>query len=117
WGFNVLRKVQSRGYEYSWAPALRASSSYLGQVGALTGLTDLHRGLVLDVTPVVTGRIEGAPAAAGYDYDSHNLTHPRFGANVRWGITTDLTLNGTVRPDFAEVESDAGQLVADPRQS
>ena len=118
WGFNVLRKVQSRGgYEYSWAPARRAESSYLGQVGKLSGLTGLRRGLVLDVTPVVTGRIEGAPAATGYDYDTHGLRHPRFGANVRWGITTNLTLNGTIRPDFAEVESDAGQLVADPRQA
>lgn len=117
WGFNVLRKVQSRGYEYSWAPARRAASSYLGQVGHLTGLTDMRRGVVLDVTPVVTGRVVGGPGPSGYDYDAHDLTHPRFGANVRWGITTNLTLNGTVRPDFAEVESDAGQLVADPRQA
>ncbi|HEU5218539.1 MAG TPA: DUF5916 domain-containing protein [Gemmatimonadales bacterium] len=118
WGFNVLRKVQSRGYEYSWAPARRAAASYLAQVGRLTGLTDMRRGVVLDVTPVVTGRVAGARApAGGYDYDAHDLQHPRFGANVRWGITTNLTLNGTVRPDFAEVESDAGQLVADPRQA
>jgi len=118
WGFNILRKVQSRGgYEYSWAPARRAATSYLGQVGRLTGLTGLKRGLVLDLTPVVTGRVVGAPSGSGYDYDAHDLSHPRFGANVRWGITTNLTLNGTVRPDFAEVESDAGQLVADPRQA
>ncbi len=117
WGFNVLRKVQSRGYEYSWAPARRAASSYLAQHGHLTGLTGLRRGLVLDVTPVVTGRIAGAPTAGGYRYDTHDLDHPRVGANLRWGITTDLTLNGTVRPDFAEVESDAGQLVIDPRQA
>jgi len=118
WGFNILRKVQSRGgYEYSWAPARRAATSYLGQVGRLTGLTGLKRGLVLDLTPVVTGRVVGVPSGSGYDYDAHDLSHPRFGANVRWGITTNLTLNGTVRPDFAEVESDAGQLVADPRQA
>ncbi len=117
WGFNVLRKVQSRGYEYSWAPALRAASSYLAQIGTLTGLTGLRRGVVLDVTPVVTGRMEGAPTPGGYSYDGHDLLHPRFGANVRWGVTTDLTLNGTFRPDFAEVESDAGQLVTDPRQA
>ena len=117
WGFNILRKVQSRGYEYSWAPARRAATSYLAQAGHLTGLTGMRRGVVLDVTPVVTGRVAGAPGPGGYDYDAHDLTHPRFGANLRWGITTNLTLNGTVRPDFAEVESDAGQLVADPRQA
>jgi len=33
------------------------------------------------------------------------------------GMTSNLTLNGTIHPDFAEVESDAGQFVIDPRQS
>ena len=32
-------------------------------------------------------------------------------------MTNNLTLNGTVQPDFAEVESDAGQFVIDPRQA
>jgi hypothetical protein len=114
WGINVLRKVQSRGYEYSWAPARRAATSYLGQSGRLTGLTGMRRGLVLDLNPVVTGRVIGLPSAAGYDYRRQN---PQFGVNARWGITTTLTLNGTVNPDFAEVESDAGQFSFDPRQS
>ncbi|MEO7502057.1 MAG: carbohydrate binding family 9 domain-containing protein, partial [Gemmatimonadaceae bacterium] len=56
WGLNVIRIVQSRGHEHSWAPAKRAASSYLGQAGTLTGLTGLHRGIVLDVNPFVTER-------------------------------------------------------------
>ena len=42
---------------------------------------------------------------------------PQLGGNVRWGVTNNLTLNGTIRPDFAEVESDAGKFVIDPRQA
>ena len=37
--------------------------------------------------------------------------------NVRWGVTANLTLNGTVNPDFSQVESDAGQFQFDPRQA
>lgn len=115
WSFNVLRKVQSRGYEYSWAPAKRAAASYIGQHGHLTGLTELSRGLVLDVTPVITRQVNGAPLAGGlYHYSDHPF---KVGGNVRWGITNNLTLNGTIQPDFAEVESDANQLVTDPRQA
>ncbi|MCX5761008.1 MAG: carbohydrate binding family 9 domain-containing protein, partial [Gemmatimonadetes bacterium] len=51
WGINVVRKVQYRGYEDSWAPAQRAAASFLGQSGKLSGLTDLRRGVVVDVTP------------------------------------------------------------------
>lgn len=115
WSFNVLRKVQSRGYEYSWAPAKRAAASYIGQHGHLVGLTGLSRGLVLDVNPVITRQVNGvANATTGYHYADHPF---KLGANVRWGITNNLTLNGTIQPDFAEVESDANQLVTDPRQA
>ncbi len=116
WGINVIRVVQSRGYEYSWAPAQRAAASYLAQAGRLVGLHDLRRGLVLDLNPVVTARAAGAPNVdrAGYGYDT---PRPQLGGNARWGITNNVTLNATVRPDFAEVESDAGQAVFDPRQT
>lgn len=114
WGINILRKVQSRGEEHSWAPAKRAAASFIGQFGKLNGLESLDRGLVLDVTPIVTARADGQRVGDEWDYAS---SKPQFGANVRWGLTSNLTLNGTVRPDFAEVESDAGQVVSDPRQT
>ena len=59
WALNVVRRVQSSGHEDSWMPALRAKSSFLAQSGTLDGLTDLHRGLVLDLNPVVTAHADG----------------------------------------------------------
>ena len=113
WGLNVTRVAQYRGYEYSWAPALRAAASFLGQGGRLTGMTDLRRGLVLDVTPELTQHTDGTPpAAGGWSYSGKQ---PTVGANVRWGVTNNLTLNGTVNPDFSQVEADAAQINFDPR--
>ena len=37
------------------------------------------------------------------------------GATCRWGITNNLTLNGTVNPDFAQVEADVAAIQYDPR--
>ena len=34
---------------------------------------------------------------------------------MRWGISNNLSLTGTANPDFSQVESDAGQLLFDPR--
>ena len=119
WGVNIVRKVQYRGYEYSWAPAQRAAQSFLSQGGALTGLTDLHRGLVVDITPEVTQRTEGVAGVAatatepqGWGYVGRR---PTIGGNVRWGITNNLTLNGTANPDFSQVEADAAAISFDPR--
>ena len=112
WVLNVTRQVQHSGHEDSWAPARRASASFLGQGGHLVGLTDLHRGLVLDLNPSVTSRTTGAPSPTGWDYQGGS---PEFGGTVRWGISNNLSLTGTANPDFSQIESDAGQLLFDPR--
>src|SRR5687768_3645831 len=107
WTLNVVRRVQHSGYEDSWAPARRASASFLAQSGRLAGLTDLRRGLVVDVIPEITANRRGAPGTSGYEYEGGS---PEVGGNVRWGITNNLNLNAAFNPDFSQVEGDAGQI-------
>jgi hypothetical protein len=114
WGVNVIRRVQSSGHEDSWAPALRSGSTFLGQSGKLKELAGLRSGLVLDLNPIVTAKADGARQSARWGYDTGA---PEFGGNIRWGVTSNLTLNGTINPDFSQVEADAGQFVFDPRQA
>src|SRR6266571_5144001 len=115
WNLNIVRQIKHSGFEDSWFPALRASATFIGQSGSLVGLAGMHRGLVVDLNPEATAKATGAPGAlgvSGYAYDTGN---PQVGGNVRWGVTDNLTLNGTIKPDFSQVESDAGQLAFDPR--
>jgi Domain of unknown function (DUF5916) len=112
WGINVTRQVQHSGAEDSWAPAKRASASFLAQSGHLVGLTGLRRGLVLEFNPSLTSRTTGAPGAAGWEYSGGN---PELGGSIRWGVTNNLNLNATANPDFSQVESDEGQFQFDPR--
>ncbi len=114
WGINVLRVVQRSGQEQTWAPAKRASSSFLAQSGRLEGLTDLQAGLVLDIVPTLTSRVDGGAASDRWRYGGGQ---PEAGGNVRFGLTSNLTLNGTANPDFSQVESDVGQFAFDPRQA
>ena len=115
WGLHVTRVNARARTEESWAPARREGASFLSQAGALQGLHDLRRGLVLDLNPVVTARADGTPSATGgWQYDGGR---PDLGMNVRWGVTETLTLNGTVNPDFSQVEADAGQFQFDPRSA
>jgi hypothetical protein len=112
WGINITRVVQHSGAEDTWAPAKRASASFLGQSGHLVGLTDLRRGLVLELNPSVTSKTTGAPGANGWDYSGGG---PELGGSVRWGVTNNLNFNATANPDFSQVESDEGQFQFDPR--
>lgn len=114
WGVHVTRVSPRAGVEESWAPARREGASFLSQAGFLEGLRDLRRGLVLDLNPIATARVDGAPVADGWGYDAAT---PDLGMNVRWGVTQTMTLNATVNPDFSQVEADAGQFQFDPRSA
>lgn len=112
WGINVLRRVQHTGFQDSWTPAVRASASFLRQSGTLEGLRELRRGLVLDLTPTATGRLDGSRASAGtWGYEEGG----ELGGDLRWGIRQNLTLNGTYNPDFSQVEADVGQVLLNER--
>ena len=116
WGIHIIRLIQASGHEDSWVPAVRAAPSFLRQAGTLQGLTGLRRGVVMDLNPVVTARATGVPSltrVGEWNYDRA----AEFGGNVRWGITPNLTMNGTVNPDFSQVEADASQIVTDPRRA
>src|SRR5262249_17403429 len=93
WSVNVVRRVQSSGQEDTWTPARRAQSSFLAQSGTLDGLTELRRGVVLDLNPVVTAKADGLRSNDRWIYDANR---PELGGNIRWGVTPNLTLNGTV---------------------
>ena len=122
WGFHVVRRVPRLGAEDTWAPARRGAASFLQQGGRLVGLRGLERGLVLDLTPTLTERTVGAPRTGvpggaprgAWDY---RVERPEAGGTLRWGVTNNLTLNATVRPEFSQVEADAAQIQFDPRQS
>ncbi len=116
WGLQIIRKVQHNGHEEVWAPSNRAAASFLAQSGRLMGLADIHRGLVVDLTPEFTEQTTGTPAATGGKWN-YSTAAPNIGANIRWGITPNLTLNGTVKPDFSQVEADVVQISYDPRRA
>jgi len=112
WQLNVVRTVQVTGHEETWAPTMRASSSFLAQSGHLVGLRELSRGLTVDVIPTITASAVGAPSSGAWSYATGR---PEVGGSVRWGITSNLTLAGTANPDFSQVEADATQFTYDPR--
>jgi len=67
---------------------------------------------VMDLSPEFTSRVDGAPAASAYRY---GVVDPQLGVNLRWGVTQNLSLTGTVNPDFSQVEADVGQVTVNER--
>src|SRR6058998_235971 len=105
-GFGVWRDIDRYTERVSW-PVYRASRpgfpSQMGEVQGLVGLSSPRR---LEVTPY--GVTKNVTVADGGAFD-----HPqRFagGADIKYGVTSNLTLDATVNPDFGQVEADPAVL-------
>lgn len=113
WGLQIERVVQRTGHTDTWTAVQRAGESFLAQEGVITGLHGLHRGVVLQAQPFVTGGLDGA-------VDSTTGAFVRGGPHGRTGINLSLgwssvTLDGTINPDFSQVEADVGQVTVNER--
>ena len=112
WGIQVLRNIPSRSAEDTWTDAQRGASSFLAQSGTLAGIEKVVRGVVTDIQPFVTGASAGAPNARGSF--TRSAMQGDGGVNVRLGFPT-LAIDGTINPDFSQVEADAGLVTVNER--
>ena len=114
WGLQVERRIARNGYSQSWAPVSANVANRLELSGKLTGLTDLDPGRLFEVNPVQTYSQSSLYSEEAGGLERGKLERD-FGANLTYGITTNLTLDGTYNPDFSQVEADAGQIVVNER--
>ena len=66
----------------------------------------------LYITPYILGGVEQTPFTAGRPFPSRLSTDPtrELGLDVKYSITSNLTLDVTLNTDFAQVESDDEQV-------
>jgi hypothetical protein len=107
WGFNVLRYVRRRAEQAFWAPILLDGDvKRVSLYGRLTGIRGVEPGLNLNVKPfVLASASKAADATTGRKKNDLD-----YGLDVKWGITRGLSLDLTVKTDFAETEVDALQV-------
>ena len=110
WGLNFQRVHFRTGETSLWAPILPSDQGYVSRFGTLADLRGLTPPRQLEVVPYVAAAVERAPGDAADPFYSATEAAPRAGADVKYGITSDLTLTATVNPDFGQVEADPAQV-------
>lgn len=110
WGFYLKRmRPRSERVETRSMTLDRNDSCELCQANLLHGVQGGTPGLNVELVPTATAsRTDQRPGDAP-SLQSGTLDWDP-GVSGRWSITTDLTLNGTVNPDFSQIEADAPQL-------
>jgi hypothetical protein len=113
WKFHVYRiRPRKNRDEYFWCPISRDDPSLFTKAGTLKGLKNIKGGKNLEVLPYVLGSqsrelLDFSNANSGYLNGDPNID---IGLNVKYGITSNLTTDLAINPDFSQVESDAGVI-------
>ena len=110
WGINFARFIARHLERSLWAPISRGDGALVSRFGDLEGLRDLSPPKRLEVLPYSLVRMENAPGSAADPFHDPNDFSSTVGADIKYGITTDLTLDVTINPDFGQVEADPARV-------
>jgi Domain of unknown function (DUF5916)/Carbohydrate family 9 binding domain-like len=105
-GFMVIRDINRYKERLSWPLLHRNQNGLTSQFGELTGITGITSPRRLEATPYVVAKNVSVPRTGGYDRDQRFTA----GADFKYGVTSNLTLDATVNPDFGQVEADPAVL-------
>jgi hypothetical protein len=105
-GLLIVRDVARTGQRISWPLYHRTKQGYVSQAGEISGISGIGNPSRLEIAPYVVTKNETRPSGSSFD-------HPQSvsaGADIKYGLSSNLTLNATINPDFGQVEADPSVL-------
>lgn len=106
WGINLQRVIARKKERDYWVMVPRTENGFVSRFGHLKGIQGIEPTKALEFVPYVVGRASLAPAD---DPDDGEILG-NLGGDVRYGISSAVSLNATINPDFGQVESDPAEL-------
>ena len=108
WGINAMRSIGRRNEYGQWVYIPRDVDGWNSRFGHLDGIEGIEPPRSLEIFPFGLGRTTLSPGTDG-EPDATDLL-ATFGADLRYGLTSSISLNATVNPDFGQVEADPAVL-------
>ena len=111
WGVNFQRNIRRRNETAYWAPLPRQYNLYrLSLAGQIAGLAAPVGGASnLQFTPYAVGEVGSRSGASG----GRATAVGAAGGDLKYSVTSGLTLDATYNTDFAQVEVDDQQINLD----
>jgi Domain of unknown function (DUF5916)/Carbohydrate family 9 binding domain-like len=106
WGMQVMRTVDRLNERDWWAFSHRNENNGPATYGHLTGLALGRPPRQFEILPYVSNSTEGYAANAGNPLVPIYQDHVEAGADVKYLLTSNITLDATINPDFGQVDLD-----------
>jgi hypothetical protein len=106
WGMQIWRTIDRRNEEDMWAFWRRNEFGGPAYFGTLEGITVSSQPRQMEIVPYITSRSKFERAKPGDPFHSNRELSNRVGGDLKVNLTSNLTLDATVNPDFGQVEVD-----------
>ncbi|MGH7598193.1 MAG: DUF5916 domain-containing protein [bacterium] len=109
WGINFTRIIKRKTEQVNWASWSRDNGGFLriSRAGDLLNLQELKQGFNLQIKPFTLGKSTRENLLEANPLRDEKLD---AGLDVKYGLTSNLTLDLTANTDFAQVEADVEQI-------
>ena len=108
WGVNFRRYISRKHETDEWVMVPRSERLQISRWGTMEGMKDITPPLHLNLAPYASGSSTFHPSNVPWSNRSDQTF--RGGLDLKYGITRNFTLDGTVYPDFGQVEVDQAVL-------
>lgn len=106
-GVRVRRAINRRNEEANWPFFPRDQAGEVSRYGELVGLVHVPQPRRVEMLPYTAGAATFQPAVPENPFVAEGRAgEARIGSDFKFGVTSGLTLDLTVNPDFGQVEAD-----------
>ncbi|RKY92130.1 MAG: hypothetical protein DRQ01_06715, partial [Ignavibacteriae bacterium] len=106
WGINYRRSIARKNENDYLVFIPKTENGFVSHFADLVGLDDISPSTQIELYPYVTGKAEYIKSEDGDPFNDGSNYIPGAGLDLKMGIGSGLILNGTINPDFGQVEID-----------
>ena len=106
WGVNFIREIARKNERDYIVYTPRNESGFVSRFIDLVGIERIDPPRRFEVLPYLSTKAEYTHHASGDPFNNGSRYSPSVGADMKFGIGSNLTVDATVNPDFGQVEVD-----------
>ena len=110
WGIQVQRRIYRYEERSVWQPIPKDEDGWVSKFGELHGIRGITAQRQVELLPYAVALGERSEAVDGDPFADGSSGKFTGGLDGKIGVTSDLTLDLTVNPDFGQVEADPSQV-------
>lgn len=111
WGIQFTRRFFREQERWTWQPIDPQAPGWVHLFGELNGITGIRPQKQLEIQPYVVGSSAKFPKEEGNPYKEKGTeSMGNVGVDAKIGLTSDITLDLTINPDFGQVNADPSMV-------